>query len=149
MKLVLDPVFRFRAAQAAVIAITLGLLGVSIYGTTKIEVSFDVFKLFGEDSPVSHYFKVLRRDFDSGLPGTVFTGRIRYSLADFEAVDRIASAMERLRDEGAHLSEVTFWWTPLKRYLREKRGFNDWRDAFQDTGRRFDISLSLDFIKTL
>ena len=29
-------------------------------------------------------------------------------------------------------SEVSFWWTPLKKYLQEKAGFEDWRDAFED-----------------
>ena len=32
----------------------------------------------------------------------------------------------------SQFSEVSFWWTPLRKYLQETVGFEDWRDAFDN-----------------
>ena len=44
----------------------------------------------------------------------------------------------------SRFSEVSFWWTPLRKYLQDKVGFEDWRDAFNDE-EDFSLHLS-DFL---
>ena len=46
---------RFRAVQAAVIGVTLGLLSAGIYGTCNIKVEFDPFKMLSQDSYLKQF----------------------------------------------------------------------------------------------
>ena len=50
--------FSLKFVQIAVVAITLGLLSVGIYGVSQIKVTFDPFKLLDQSGYLSKFFEV-------------------------------------------------------------------------------------------
>ena len=69
----------------------------------------------------------------------------RWNLTYVSGVQSFLSFVVKVNQSlHSQFSEATFWWTPLRKYLQEKVGFEDWRDAFDDVDE-FRLHLS-DFL---
>ena len=125
------------------VAITLGLLSVGIYGVSQIKVTFDPFKLLDQSGYLSKFFEVYHEgkcrynlslkdsllfelvcpeefhiflipDFPgNGWPANIFTGEIRYTLEDFTAVDHIVTKMEVARWNKTYISGIHIKQLPM------------------------------------
>ena len=56
----------------------------------------------------------------------------------------MSGSLKESENTSSTFSEVSSWWTPLRKYLQENVGYESWRDAFDHEGD-FRLHLS-DFL---
>ena len=99
-----------RWAQAAVLLISLVLLGFGIWGTCQINVEFDPVLLMPTDSYLRKFYHQREVDFPTtGWGGTIVMGSFNISnLEDLENLVRLRKDLKKLEKEGNILEGKQF-----------------------------------------
>ena len=84
----------------------------------------------------------------------VVTGKLPYTLDNFEKIDKLVTELDTMALAKETISygeklpllsgswdlSTGFWWNDLKNFMREKRNITDWRITFEDHSMRLHLS---------
>jgi hypothetical protein len=154
-------VLEYKIVQLLVLGVTAGLLTVGIKGMLFIAVEFDPVLLLPGSSYLRKFINTAEEHFPkSGETATIYTGRVDYTISDFTKIDRIVSRLDRSFEEDGFLtgtflrtenkdnfhfclslvSDTDFWWSDLKKYLKKRKGVDDWKDSINDGSFQMHLS---------
>jgi Niemann-Pick C1 protein len=137
--------FEFKAFQAVIIIITLGMFGAGVWGTYSIKVEYDPIHLVPKASYLKEWLDKNDVDFpNDGWGVSFYTERVPYTVAEFEKIDQVVHELnETVYNEGyVHYGKdlpksvstgweqaTGFWWTDFKEYLAKHKDVTDWREV--------------------
>jgi Niemann-Pick C1 protein len=131
----LSALLQMKPIQAAIVAITLGCLGMGAYGTLNIRISFDQRTLLPSDGYLTKFIDVYDEQYPSDGHGvTVYADAIAYDLETFEKLALLVDSLHEHIDSVVFLSYVEktvllgnhdlstgFWWDEFKEYIEEHK----------------------------
>ena len=152
--------YEFCLFKVMVILLTIGMLGVGIWGTYNIGVSFDIMDWPKHDSYFKKWVDQNNIDFPSdGFGVNFYTQEVPYDLENFMKIDKMINELDDLtktHKEWVHYGKslpmllstpletaTGFWWPDLKRYIMLQKGVRSWKDPFHNG--QFPLYLS-DFL---
>ena len=99
---------------------------------TLNRVHFDPIQLMPTTTYLRQFVDQADREFpEIGYSASVYTGRLGYSVGEFESVNSVADGMRDLAEAGTYLTGAEMWWLDFKDFLNSTHGIADWRDVFE------------------
>jgi len=116
-----------RVFRAVVIVISLGLLGLGVWGSTLIKQKFDPELLLPTDSYLREWIETHDEMFPSnGWEAHVYTGPIDHT--NMVNMDKLVNRMEEMVANGKMIRRVHPWWRNLKNYARDTKRIQNFHD---------------------